>query len=378
MRRTRRRPGRVGPAPELVAVAAAIVLYGGAFLAGNTILAGSPTAPAQRTPGPGQATPSPAPSLNPLRGDINTLLEVDSRLIPLRQELRDILTRSPFRASEVAATLRRIKTNLPPGIERASRLAQSPATREVGAQLELLYASASATIDRAADLSLGSDQAYRGAAEQIIDLFTDLPAIDERLAALLEPVASAPPSSPSPSPTVSISSSSPAPTASPSGSAVPSPSEVPGDLLHDGGFEEGIGTWTMRIAGSANPPRVAPGPPLGASGSRSLQVVLTTGGSPSSSVGFGQSPIRIEAGTWYVARVSLRSSVPASVQLRVVGPSEETYGITVIRVGPTVSVGELRFPAIVDDPATTFWIDIAPSAAGTVLLDDASLAPAVD
>jgi hypothetical protein len=379
-RRRRAQGVRVGPSPELIATVAAAVMYGGALLFGTTILAGSPqpTSPVATDP-PGLASPTPAASIDPLRADIGAILQVDGRLIEHRDALREILARTPVRGSDVAFELRKIKPDLLAGAQRAGRLAQSSAAREVGAQLELLYASAIATIDRAADLSLSSDQGYRDAGRDIVVLFTDLPAIDRRLQALLEPVASAsvapsPPASARPSSAPSWApppaSPSPAPTAS-----LAAPSTAPTELLRDGGFERGIGAWTLRVAGSTPPPTVDSGSPLGPSGTRSLQILFSAGGTPSTSVGVGQGPLAIKAGSSYVARVSLRSSVPASVQLRVVGPAEETYGIRVVEVGPQVTVGELLFDAIIDDPAATFWIDIAPSAAGTVALDDASLAP---
>lgn len=381
-RRTRRRQDdRVRPSPELMAALVAAVLYGGAVLFGTTILASSPT-PTHSAPTdpPGLASPTPAASIDPLRADIGAILQVNGRLIDHRDALREILARTPVRGSDVAFELRKIKPDLLAGAQRAGRLAQSSAAREVGAQLELLYASAIATIDRAADLSLSSDQGYRDAGRDIVVLFTDLPAIDERLRALLEPVPSgsaapSPPASAQPStlPSSIPPSLRPSPSASPSSSAAPIGS---GELLRDGGFERGIGAWTLRVAGSTTPPTLDSGSPLGPSGTRSLQVRFSAGGTPSSSVGVGQGPLSLKAGTSYVARVSLRSSVPASVQLRVVGPAEETYGIRVVEVGPNVTVGELLFDAIVDDPAAMFWIDLAPSAAGTVALDDASLAPA--
>ena len=368
--RRRSSPGG-GPAPELVAAVLVAVLYGAGLLLGPAILASGPGPRRTETPRPSAPSNQPAVSANPLRADLAGILEIDGRLKQNGEELRAILVREPFRGSEVASVLRRIKTSLMAGIARVSRLASSPASREVGAQLEILYANASATIDRASDLALGSDLAYRMAAQEVIDFFTDLPGIDARLQALLAPPAS-PSVDPAAGPTTRSSSGPSAPPGSQPPPATAIPSLRPDELLRDPGFESGIGAWSLQSASPEATATARAAAPLGRIGTRSLEVSLPEGSS-SALISVGQGPIMLEADARYVAKVSIRSTDRRSAQLRVVGPAEETYGITFIDIGPVTVVAELEFVAVLDEPGATFWIDLSSSTGGTVWLDDASL-----
>lgn len=371
-RSARRRPlPGGGPTPELVAAVLVAALYGAGLLLGPSILAGDAVPRRTETPQPSAPSASPVASANPLRADIAAVLEVDARLTQNGEDLRAILARATFRGSEVAFTLRRIKTTLQPGIVRVGRLAASPASREIGTQLELLYANASATVDRASGLALGSDLAYGLAAQEVIDLFTDLPGIDARLEALLAPTAS-PTAVPSASPTATSSSGPSAPPGSEPPPATAIPSLHPEERLRDPGFEMGLGSWSLRSASSGATATVRAAAPLGPVGTRSLEVGLPEGGS-AAFIGVGQGPIALEADARYVATVSIRSDGPRSAQLRVVGPAEETYGITIVDIGPATVVAKLEFVAVLDEPWATFWIDLSGSTGGTVWLDDASL-----
>ena len=375
-----RRATRSGPAPELVAAILVVALSASVFLMSSSILASGPGS----GPGPGPtqpaATASPVATIDPLQADIRAILEVDARLSLARDDLVAILSRSPFRGSEVAFVLRRIKTTLQPGIERVSRLATHPTSQELGAQLELLYATAGATADRASGLALGSDPAYRQAAEDIVDLFGDLPAIDDRLRMLLDgnPGSSQGPGTPAGTPAPTGASS--APTAPPSGgvaSGAPSasigvaPTPHPGEKLLDPGFETGIGPWAIRTSESGSLPTVRAGPPLGSTGTRSLQVTVPPA-TALTAISIGQGPIEIVATRRYTASVIVRASAERSIQLRVVGPAAETYGIGIVQVSPDASTAVIEFVAVVSDANATFWIDLGDPGGGTVWLDDAS------
>ena len=126
LRGSRRRATRSGPAPELVAAILVVALSASVFLMSSSILASGPGS----GPGPGPtqtaATASPIATVDPLQADIRAILEVDARLSQARDDLVEILSRSPFRGSEVAFVLRRIKTTLQPGVERVGRLATHP------------------------------------------------------------------------------------------------------------------------------------------------------------------------------------------------------------------------------------------------------------
>lgn len=367
----RRQPSRGGPAPELVAAVLVVVLYGVGLLLGPSILAGGPGSSRTETPRPSATAASPVASANPLRADIAAIIEIDGRLARDAEDLRAILLRDPFRGSEVAFVLRRVNTALLAGIDPASRLASNPSSREVGAQIEILYSNASATIDRTSNLALGSGAAFRQTAQEIIDLFTDLPSIDARLEALL-----APPPNPTDLPSVPSAATSSSGTAAPSGSeprpVTAIPSLHPDERLRDPGFELGLRWWSLRSASSGATVTVDAAPPLGAVGTRSIAVGLPADGS-AAGIGVGQGPIALEADARYLATVLIRSDTPRSAQLRVVGPTEETYGIAIVEVGPSTVVAKLEFVAILDEPSATLWIDLTGSPGGTVWLDDASL-----
>ena len=134
-----------------------------------------------------------------------------------------------------------------------------------------------------------------------------------------------------------------------------------------------MGPWSLHTAGSSVAATVSAAAPLGAVVTRSLEVDVPAGGSPAD-VGIGQGPITLQAGSRYLATLSIRSSAPRTVQLRVVGPAEETYSIKIVEIGPATVVATLEFASVVNEPSASFWIDLGGPAAGTVWLDDASLA----
>ncbi|HEV8280945.1 MAG TPA: hypothetical protein VGQ02_03735 [Candidatus Limnocylindrales bacterium] len=351
-----------------------VVLYAATLGVGPVLLSGA-TSPSQpEAPGPSPsasaAVPSSEPSSDPLRSGIAGVLAIDARLTDAGQELKEVIGRSPFRGSEAAVVLRRIKVTLVSAGDRVAALSVNPATREIGAQLEILYASADRTVERASNLALGSDREYREAAAEIVDLFRDLPAIDARLQDVLAARASSTPSPASPSAVAAASPSGP-PSAVATGSA-PIPTANPAELLRDPGFETGLGSWTRRATGGAVLPVTGAGEPLGTLGTQSLRVDVPATG-PLAIVSIGQGPIALHAGTRYVASVAIRADATRSAQLRVVGPAEETYGIALIELGTQTVIARLEFVAVLDQPAAMFWIDLSGTNSGRVWLDDASL-----
>jgi hypothetical protein len=375
-RAARRRPaGRTRPAPELVGAALVVALYVVMLGAGPVLLTVG-TAPSQtEAPRPSASVVAVVPSSDPLRSGIAGVLEINDRLTHSGEELKEIIARRPFRGSEAAFVLRRIKATLVSAGDRVGSLGADPSTRQIGAQLELLYANADATVEQASDLALGSDREYREAAAEIVDLFRDLPAIDERLQAVLATrnSPSAPPPIASPSVVaIATPSASASPTTSAAASAAASPSAVPAELLRDPGFETGLGSWTRRATAGATLPETGAGEPLGSEGRQSLRVDVPATSSLAM-VSIGQGPIALQAGTRYAATVTIRAETSRSAQLRIVGPAEETYGITLIEVGPVATEVRLEFLAVLDQPSAMLWIDLGGSSSGSVWVDDASL-----
>jgi hypothetical protein len=366
------------PAPELIAVVTAIVLYGSvAFLGmptGATERAVSPDASSDAgpTPSPGSTEPSP----HPRRADVAAILEIDARLLAEREILLDLLARSTVRSSEVAVVLRRISGSIALVIDRATRLSLDPDFQSVGAQLEILYADTDATVDRALDAALTSDTAYREAAEKIVDLFVDLPGIDASLESILTPATAS--SSPSPSP--SGAATSDAPTAPPaSGSGLPSASpglvaspDDPTERLQDRSFEEGVTRWQV-VTTPGDLLSTASDAPLVGTGARSIRLEITASDPAASIVVISQSAIDIAAGREYEARLVVAASTLRQLRLRVVGTHQETHGLVMAEIGPEASVASLRFTALIDDPSATFLIELPGAWTGNVWLDDASI-----
>ena len=370
-RATRRTSGR---SPEVMATILTIVAYAALVVVGGSLRAGgAPVAP-NELPAASSASLSPRASVNPLRSEIEALLQIDERLTASRKELRTLLAQKTLRGSDVAFAMRRINSALALGPERAARLSNDPSTRAVGSQLEVLYASASTSAAHALDLAIGSDEAYRQAAQEIVDLFVDLPTIDATLRALL--VASATVSAaPSPSASVAVT---PSGTASPSAAAasdspVPVGSVNPMERLRDPGFERGLEQWALVLASPADQATASSDKPLGDAGAVSLRLDISAIDGTPAAIGVKEDRIAIQAGVKYAARVMIRSSVTRSAQIRLIGPNEELFGIAVAQVGPEAS--ELTFDtyALLDEPNASFRIDIAGTQAGQVWLDDATL-----
>ena len=375
--------GRGGPGPEIVAAALVVALYTILLVVGLPTFADGGVAEPSDEANAASSPTSPVATPDPLRADVVAILEVDRRLLDIRDELQRLLGNKPFRASEVVTVLRRVSTAVPLGLERATRLSLDPRTQVVGSQLEIIYADAGAKADEALDLAISSNAAYREAAVAIVDLFVDLPTIDVALLAAIgpssggSPVPSAealPSSSPSTEAT-SAPSLEPSPVASPGASGSPAPTRSPNEMLRNPGFDLGLSPWTLFLRDADDRATTRADLPIVATGTASLRVDISSISSTPDGVRIGQSNLDIEANTRYAVRVVVQSTVERSVRLRVVGPNQEIYGVRVATAGPSASSVEFGFIAIADDPSAGVWIDIAGPLPGTVWLDEASFAP---
>jgi hypothetical protein len=346
---------------------------------------GGPTASAEPSSSPAAATPTP----NPLRPQIVALLQLDSRLLETREELQVLLDSPRLRGSEVVPVLRDVNRLVTQGIPRATELSLDPIAASVGAQLEILYAEAGVTTARALDLALGSD--YREPAQQVVDLFTDLPDIDAELEALLEATPSAEPlasaagsASPGAASPGSSAASSAGPTSVPSASLAPSPGEsllpqrspAPDEILDDGGFESGLTEWDLVLASPGDRATASRDASLTAAPGASLRLDITSAGVSPVAIRVIQGGVPLESGRRYEASITLRSTVGRQVRVRVVGRDQQPYGATLVDVGPTAVVATLRFTSLRSEDAATFSVDLAGPTTGTVWLDDATLTPA--
>lgn len=377
MRSARRRRGAGLPAPELVAVIMAVVLYGSIAVLGLPTDASDGSDPSDGPPAVG-SSPSPDtadPSPHPRRADVVDILEIDGRLLSERQDLQDLLAARNLRGSEVASVLRRISGPVTLGIDRATRLTLDPDFQTVGAQLEILYADTATTVDRALDAALTSETAYREAAEKIVDLFVDLPDIDAKLKSILGATSA----SASPTPVPSGTGPSGAPSGAPaSGSALPSPGVVappddPTERLLDRGFEEGLDRWEV-TASPGDRLSAASDAPLAGAGARSIRLDIAASDPAASIVVLSQGAIDITAGRDYEARIVVIASTVRSLRMRIVGTHQETHGIGAVEIGPNATVASVRFTALIDDPSATLLIELPGAWTGAVWFDDASLA----
>jgi hypothetical protein len=391
--RARRSGIRSWVGPELVAVALVVVIYGTVFVVGVPSVSG--IGGAARTDPSSTVAPSVLPSrppANPLRPDALALIDINERLLEHRAALQDLLGARTIRGSELARVIREVNRSVSIGIEHAARLATLDEAGDVGARLELIYASAETAALQALDASIATVAPYQAAAEEIVDLFTDLPAIDEELLALsaIAPEASsASPGTPSGSPASVAPTPSPSLAASPTASAGPSPgasaapspvgspvvvaSDAPTEQLDDHGFETGLGRWTLVTGTPSASVEVGSGAPLATVGAASLQLQTSVSDPDGFGVRLGQG-VALRAMERYVGRLAIRASSERMVRLRVIGPHGESHGVATVEAGPVTSVATVSFQALIDDPQAMFWIELPGPWTGTVWLDEASFA----
>ena len=369
------------PAPELVAVLIAMLLYGSIAVFGLPKGASNPGVVPDASPivGPTTSPELAKPTPDPRRADVLAILAINDRLIEERRKLQDILAGSNLRGSEIASVLRRISTQAKPAIDRASGLSRDPAFQTVGAQLEIIYAESATAVDRALDTSITSDVPYRDAAEAIIDLFVDLPGIGKQLQSILAGPSASPVPSQSPPPRASPSSGPDASSTPSGGSAQPSiapglgsPPADPTERLRDGGFEEGATQWQVTATPGVQL-SVATDAPLSGLGARSLRLEIAASDPKGSMVVLRQGGIDITAGEEYGVQVVAVASTARSIRLRVVGTHQETHGIATVEIGPTATVATVRFTALIDDASATLLIELPGAYTGHVLFDHASL-----
>ncbi len=362
-----------GRSPELVATILTIVAYGLLLVVGPALRAGGGSSISNVVPAASEPTVPPRASVNPLLVEIEALLEIDARLTSYRKDLHTALAQKTPRGSDLASAMRRINSTLALGPEHAARLSNDPTTREVGSRLEVLYASAATTTTHASDLAIGNDEALRQAAQEIFDLFIDLPAIDATLKRLQLAPASAPPP-PSASPSFSPSGVvSPSPGTGASSSPVLASPPNPMERLRDPGFDRGLEQWALVLASPVDQATASADRPLGDSGTASLRLDITATDGSSAAISVKEDGIAILRSVKYAAQVTIRSSVTRPVQIRLVGPNEELYGLAYAEVGPASSAVSFETYLPVDEPNATFRVDIAGLQPGQVWLDDASL-----
>jgi hypothetical protein len=303
-----------------------------------------------------------------------TVLEVThERLAATGEALQQELLAAQISAPDIATLLRSVTQTARFGLETADRLAQYPIASDLAADLRIYYEALLETTARGLAASLANTEAYRVAAAETVLLFERLPAFNLRLAVLRRP-GPIPTATPTPSPAPSGSPSdgpSGSPSVAPSGSPSPpvEPSRPPGELLLNGGFEEGVGAaWQLRVTSGAarlETDTAAHGGQLAA------RVAITSGTDIRSGIALRQPGVQLSAGTRYVASVALRATDPRQVRIQVATDDGRVYGTRLFSVGTDWQVYEFDFVPF-EAASALFEVAVGRSTIA-VSVDDASL-----
>lgn len=169
-------------------VAAAGGLTGGAAVQPSQPLTGglpsdspAPSASIAPTPTPTPAVPDVPPTARAALGQVGT---TNVRLLESAAELRDALAASALDASAIAATLRSMNSDAAFGIDVAKRLAAWPAAESLAADLDAFYEAVRAIAREGLAASVRNEAAYEAAATDMLNLMTDVEALDAEARAL--------------------------------------------------------------------------------------------------------------------------------------------------------------------------------------------------
>lgn len=376
------------PAPEIVA--GFVIVFIAAILGSGLANGGVPSPTAASTARPaGSATfavPLATPLVDPAVVDL--LHTLNEQLALAGGSLATHLKADPFRAGDVAASIRQVNAMVVVGANYVPLLNGQTADDEVGGRLAALYASIREAASRTLDASITNATQYRVGAGIIIELLGEIPPLQARLDAL----ASAPPPTPAPtasarpSPTVPPSSkpptSAPPATASPPPSVAPpsvgpSPSVAPGEQLEDGGFEAGVGPpWEFRIAaGSAATLDADPTDP--GSGSVSARVEIVAGSTAYAGISLRQPGLTVDAGARYSVSIAVRAASPREIRIRIASPEGASYQTRTIPVTTAWAPYSFEFVAPVSDSNAAVEIDLGRSNV-TIWLDSVSFVAVTD
>jgi hypothetical protein len=370
-------PARRSPrpvSPELVgAILAAMVvaIIGGGMMGGGA----SPVAPLAS----GQASPSPFGTAEPTAAVdeslVAALLEFNDRLRLDRVALDRAAAAAHFQPSDVATILRELNADVVSAMPVAARLERLPPSAAVGTLLAKFYDALHTHVSDALGNSLQNAPAYRTAAKSTSLILTELPTLNAKLEALLigRPAPSgslpAPSRVPSPPPSAGPTRTPPPRSASPSAQASPS---VANGLVNPG-FESGVGApWALFVSGTGAATWTADQVEH-AGGTTAARVDISDPGVERTAVAVRQGGLSIEAGSHYVATISVRAATTREVRLRIASAAGDTYATRLFTVGPEWQVLTVDSTVFATDLAAYIEIDLGRFAA-TTWLDDASFA----
>ena len=379
-------PGPRAISPELIAAlfaALVIVAVGGSVLAGGPRPAAPSTAP-EGSPG-ASTTPAPTPVVD--GASIDLCLAMNARLEQERVALDREAAASPFQASDVAETLRLLNADVVVAIGAAARLERLSTSALVGTRLTTFYVGLHGHVSDALANSIQFPAAYRTAAKTTSAMLAELPALNALLEGLREgrvspsssPIgpSASPSASPSPNPTKTPVPTPSPPPPSPTSTLPPpaSPSVAPtqpatNDIV-DPGFETGIGApWELSVSSSATATWTAD-TAVHEGGTTSARVDIAVAGPERASVAVRQGGLAIEAGSHYLATISVRADTTREVVLRIASADGVTYATRLFSVGPEWQVLTVDNIVFATDSNAYLEVDLGRFSA-TTWLDDAS------
>jgi hypothetical protein len=365
--------------PEIAAVGLVVVVVVAAVLPPllPRFSFGSAPGPAS-TPTPTLALPSASPGSGIDTGSIGLLLELNSLIGQSEKPLKDALAHEPLDTQSVRSEMSSIVVNVRLGLDAAEKIQSDPATRAIGKTVEAFYESLQSIAQRSFDASLVNEPAHRRAAQDMVAALAQRAEIDAALERLLvkseEPAPSPPAPStevtkpPSPSPTSTA-------TSTPRAAGSPTPSvPVPGDVIVNGGFENGAVPWSMTLRDPSAVAKATLDSREPRFGTSALRVDITTGSDSRAGIAVEQPRVTLTPGR-YVMRLYARAAAARDILVAVTSTDGGIYGARVLSIGPVWTSYEFQFTALTSDSTATVEFDFGQSTP-SVWLDAISVAPA--
>jgi hypothetical protein len=333
----------------------------------------------------GSAEPSPSPTAPPESSQpeprfdtasIKLILEINRLIGQSEVPLRAALTRNLLDSADVRSELSRIVLNVRVGLDATTRLRSRSDTRAVGKRVAAYYQDLLEIADRSFAAALANLAVHRRAAQDMLSALARRAAIDDELAKILARAEASPspppPSEPpeTPAPTLAPSVPPAAAASAPVGSAP----AVLGDVIVNGGFENGASPWEVLLRDTAALATGNVDKAVRRFGSASLRVDITTSSESRSGIAVVEPGLRIHSGR-YVVRLAARAEATRQIRVAVGNSAGWTYAERVFDLGPGWTALEFEFSAITGDDSATLEVDLGRSSA-TVWLDAIVVAPA--
>ncbi len=360
-----------GIASILVALVAIV------FLASQVVAgAGQPSTP-RPSPSP-SAGPSASPTMDPVvRNALATALIVNQSLARRAEALDAAAAVAAPSAPDIAAILRSVNADITEGTEAADRMLLLDETADLGADLGAFYDTLLARTNETLGTTIRNVQAHVDGAVAVSALIGTLAPYNDRIVDALArrpgaggtippatPSSSASPSgtaAPTPAPT-------PPPSPSPSPPGSPSPTGVPGNVVANGGFEDGLAGWRLQVAAGAQATAVQE-PGAGPDGSAAARVDIDVGSQARAGISLTASGLALSQGASYVIEVSVRAAEVREVRVRLTDGAGLTTSARVFPVGTSWTVISFEVSQLVSDPAVELGLDVGRSGA-TVWFDN--------